>query len=77
MYLYESHMGGLYLSEKVLSYDDLYCETCGDSDWLLGEVDTWQDVLDRITEEDGFIPYAADFLEEFKEEFDAYKSDTV
>lgn len=39
MYVYESHMGGVYLSEDLIRYEDLYCETCGDSDWLLGEVD--------------------------------------
>lgn len=39
MYVYESHMGGVYLSDHFIPYEDLYCETCGDSDWLLGEVD--------------------------------------
>lgn len=33
MYLYESHLGGLYTMEDIRSYDELYCETCGDSDW--------------------------------------------
>lgn len=33
-FIYESHMGGLYCTTSVL--DDTYCETCGDSDWLLG-----------------------------------------
>ena len=35
-YLYESHMGGYYSSEKKLSYNALYCEECGDSDYLVG-----------------------------------------
>ena len=28
MYLYESHMGGLYTSENELDYEYLYCEQC-------------------------------------------------
>lgn len=30
MYLYESHLGGYYISEDEIPYEDLYCETCGD-----------------------------------------------
>ena len=40
MYIYENHMGGFYSSEEILDYDELYCETCGDSDTLLGWFDT-------------------------------------
>lgn len=41
MYYYISHMGsGLYSSDEYLSYDDLYCETCGDSDTYLGYFET-------------------------------------
>ena len=40
MYIYESHMGGLYTSEEPLDYEDLYCEECGDSDSLLGYAET-------------------------------------
>lgn len=36
MYLYESHLGGFYMSDKYLDYDDLYCDECGDSDSFLG-----------------------------------------
>ena len=34
MYIYEDHMGGLYATDEVLSYEETYCETCGDSDTL-------------------------------------------
>ena len=40
MFIYESHMGGLYTSSEELDWDMLYCETCGDYDWLIGEADT-------------------------------------
>lgn len=40
MYIYESHMGGLYANNEELSYEQLYCEQCGDSDSLIGEADS-------------------------------------
>jgi hypothetical protein len=36
MYIYEGHMGSLYTSYEPLDYEDLYCEQCGDCDWLIG-----------------------------------------
>ena len=42
-YLYESHIGGLYTSDKPLGRDSLYCSTCGDSDWLIGTFETIKD----------------------------------
>ena len=44
MYIYESHMGGLYTSDEPLDYEDLYCEECGDSDQLIGYAETREDV---------------------------------
>lgn len=32
IYIYESHLGGLYISDEELSLDETYCETCGDCD---------------------------------------------
>ena len=32
MYIYESHMGSLFTSDYELSYEERYCEQCGDSD---------------------------------------------
>lgn len=40
MYIYESHMGGLYARSKELSFEERYCETCGDSDTLIGVADS-------------------------------------
>ncbi len=40
-YYYVDHLyGNLYSSSSKLSYDDLYCEECGDSDDYLGEFET-------------------------------------
>lgn len=67
MILYESHLGGLYLTEELLPWEYLYCDECGDSDDELGEVETFEDVLRLITDEDGWIPYTDDVLDEIKE----------
>lgn len=51
MYLYESHMGGLYTNENELNYENLYCEQCGDSDWLIGEFNTIKEYWDLIKDD--------------------------
>ena len=40
MYIYESHMGGLYATDHKIPYEQLYCEECGDSDSCIGEADS-------------------------------------
>ena len=40
MYIYQGHMGSLYTSDDALDYEDVYCEECGDSDWLIGYAET-------------------------------------
>ncbi len=40
VYIYESHMGGIYFSDYEYDYDDLYCEECGDSDTFIGTAST-------------------------------------
>ena len=35
VYIYSNHLSGdLYVSDSPLDEDCLYCEECGDSDWL-------------------------------------------
>ena len=48
MYLYESHLGGLYTTEDIQSYDELYCETCGDYDCLGCVAYSWIDVAEYL-----------------------------
>lgn len=70
MYIYSSHIGGLYGSEVLLSHEDRCCETCGDCDEYLGWADTPEDVLvmlaDNIDIPEGFggfdIQYIMDIL---------------
>lgn len=33
-------MGGDYSVDEYPDYDELYCETCGDGDWVAGWYDT-------------------------------------
>ena len=34
-YFYDSHTGGYYPSEELIDEEELYCELCGDGDFLL------------------------------------------
>ena len=45
VYVYESHLGGLYTSDDYIPSDELYCEQCGDSDWEIGAFDTFEEFL--------------------------------
>lgn len=79
MEVYESHLGGLYFSEEIYDDEYLYCDQCGDSDWHLGHAESWQDVLDMVTDtdEDGkeWCDYAKDYLEEIRAEFESLISE--
>lgn len=68
MEVYESHLGGIYFSESLLGWKDLYCEQCGDSDRHLGHADTWQDVLDLMTEHS----YSEETVADWKGVFEAW-----
>lgn len=48
LYVYQSHMGGFYVSKELLDYEDLYCETCGDSDWEYGDFNTFKEFYDVL-----------------------------
>lgn len=68
MYIYESHMGGLYTSDYPLDYEQTYCETCGDSDFLLGYAETreeaWE-LLKNDTNIDGSGGWDYEYVQEF------------
>ena len=50
-YLYESHLGGLYTSDDYIDIDELHCEECGDSDWLLGQFDSIEEFWNLIEDQ--------------------------
>ena len=56
VYFYKSHLGGLYVETEDIPWDDLYCETCGDSDELLFSTDNLEDVAKYFREEGGIYP---------------------
>lgn len=56
VYIYESHLGGLYVEEQEIPWDNLYCETCGDSDQLLFYTDDLEDVAKYFRDEGGIYP---------------------
>lgn len=45
VYVYESHIGGLYTSDDHIPSDELYCEQCGDNDYEIGQFDTFEEFL--------------------------------
>lgn len=51
MYIYESHMGCLFVSDEILDYKQTYCETCGDSDYLLGYAETREEAWNLLKDD--------------------------
>lgn len=44
-WVYESHLGSLYVSNWQISIDSLYCDECGDYDQEIGCFETFADFL--------------------------------
>lgn len=68
MYIYQGHLGSLYTSDEYLDYDDLYCEQCGDSDWLIGcattRAEAWE-LLKDDTDINGSGGWDYNYVQEF------------
>lgn len=66
VYVYESHLGGLYTSDDYIQSDELYCEQCGDSDYEIGQFDTFEEFLryyaDNIYVDPGGGGYGIDLV---------------
>lgn len=65
MFIYESHMSGLFTSDYPIDYEQLYCETCGDQDWEIGEFDSAIDFLKYFANEisvEGTGEYDLDYV---------------
>lgn len=64
-------MGSLYTSDEKLDYEDTYCETCGDSDWLIGYVNTREEawnLLKSDTDIDGSGGWNYEYIQAFLNE---------
>lgn len=73
MYIYESHMGSLFVSDDILDYEQTYCETCGDSDFLLGYVETREEAWNLLkdnTNINGSGGWDYDYVQEFLKNWD-------
>ena len=77
MEVYESHLGGFYYSDEIIPFEFLFCDQCGDRDYHLGHADTWEEVLDLITDCDGWPRYASDYIAKKKAEFDLFIKDKI
>lgn len=64
MYIYESHLGGIYFSEEELDDEFLYCDQCGDDDWEIGEADTYEEAKSLIIEHYKSYGYEDDEIDE-------------
>ena len=68
MYIYEDHMGGLYTSDRKLDYKEIYCEQCGDTDWLLCCASTRQEAWNLLkgdNDMDSLLGYDYDYILSF------------
>lgn len=68
MYIYEGHMGSLYTSDCELDYEALYCEQCGDSNWLIGQADTRNEAWELLKNDiniNGSGGWDYDYVHEF------------
>lgn len=76
MYIYESHMGGLFVSDEVLSYEQTYCETCGDSDFLLGYAETREEAWELLkdnTNINGSGGWDYDYIQKFLKNWEEHE----
>lgn len=68
MYIYQSHMGGMFVSDEVLGYEQTYCEECGDSDLLIGYAETREDAWNLLkddTDINGSGGWNYEYVQEF------------
>lgn len=68
MYIYESHMGSLFVSDDILDYEQTYCEICGDYDRLIGYAENREEAWNLLkddTDIDGSGGWNYDYVQEF------------
>lgn len=65
-YLYESHLGYVYITKRKASCDELYCDTCNDSDELLGEFKSEAQLRKLLEREDFYSEVIDDIVKDWK-----------
>lgn len=68
MYFYESHLGGLYKSEKPIADDALFCDECFDSDTYLGEASNAKELRRVLKNNHIYKIYLQRYCEDFIKE---------
>ena len=73
MYIYESHMGNLFVSDDILDNEQTYCKTCGDSDYLIGYAETREEAWNLLKDDTNIngsggwnYNYVQDFLKNWE-----------
>lgn len=70
MFLYESHLGGVYYTEEPIDPEHLYCESCRDSDFLIGRFNTEEELKELLAKIDYCSEeYLKKVLEKWKGEY--------
>ena len=70
----ENHLdGGLYLMpedtpEEELGEVEVYCDTCGDNDSIIGRFSNWNQLKKEMTDDEGWCPYSDEYLQSVFEE---------
>lgn len=78
MYIYEGHMGSLFTSLWELEPDECYCETCGDSDELIGYAETKEEAWNLLkddTDINGSGGWNYAYVQEFLKNWDNAEDD--
>lgn len=71
MWIYQGHLGDLYASDYSIPPDDLDCDTCGGSDWELGNFNDAESFIIFMADEvavDGSGGWCLDYITEFVNE---------
>ena len=70
----EDHLGGgFYLMpedtpEEELREVEVYCDTCGDNDSIIGQFSNWNQLKKEMTDDEGWCPYSDEYLQSVFEE---------
>lgn len=78
MYIYAGHMGSLFVSLWKLDSDECYCETCGDSDELIGYAETKEEAWNLLkddTDINGSGGWNYDYVQKFLKNWDNAEDD--
>jgi len=68
MYIYESHLGGFFKSDEIIDSKYLYCDSCGDVDFYLGEANTKEELRNLFTDMMEEL-YLSEYLDSVVEDF--------